>query len=186
MKMKAIFLVPKILCMIKHIPELIESGINVFKIEGRARPADYVTTVTSVYREAIDSYEIGNWKFDHKWADELKKVFNRGFDTGFYFKTPFKTSEYNEATYIKKDIGSVVNYYKNVSAAEIRLWNDLKIDDEIIIQGNKTGSIIQKVDSMQIEGEEIKTAEKGQNVGLLVKDKVRPNDVVYKRIPRKN
>ena len=66
-----------------------------------------------------------------------------------------------------------------------RLWNDLKIGDEIIIQGNKTGSIIQKVDSMQIEGEEIKTAEKGQNVGLLVKDKVRPNDVVYKRIPRK-
>ena len=137
---------PKDLCMIKYIPELIESGINVFKIEGRARPADYVTTVTSVYREAIDSYEIGNWKFDQKWADELKKVFNRGFDTGFYFKTPFKTSEYNEATYIKKDIGSVVNYYKNVSAAEIRLWNDLKIGDEIIIQGNKTGSIIQKVE----------------------------------------
>ncbi len=177
---------PKDLCMIKHVPELIEAGIDAFKIEGRARPADYVATVTKTYREAIDSYESGNWKFNEKWLEKLKSVFNRGFDTGFYFKTPFKTSQYNEATYIKKDIGSVVNYYKNVSAAEIRLWNDLKIGDEIIIQGNKTGSLIQKVESMQIEGEEIKEAEKGQNVGLLVKDKVRPNDIVYKRIPRIN
>ena len=173
---------PKDLCMVKYIPELIESGINAFKIEGRARPADYVATVTKVYREAIDSYESGNWEFNEEWVEELKKVFNRGFDTGFYFKTPYKTSQYNEATYIKKDIGSVVNYYKNVSAAEIRLWDDLKIDDEIIIQGNKTGSLIQKVESMQIDGKDIETAEKGQNVGLLVKNKVRTNDIVYKRI----
>ncbi|MEN4006884.1 MAG: U32 family peptidase [Methanobacteriaceae archaeon] len=175
---------PKDLCMIKHIPELIESGIDSFKIEGRARPADYVAAVTRVYREAVDSYESGNWKFNEKWIDELKKVFNRGFDTGFYFKTPYKTSRYNEATYIKKDIGSVLNYYKNVSAAEIRLWDDLKIDDEIIIQGNETGSLIQNVKSMQIEGKNIKEAQKGQNVGLFVEDKVRSNDTVYKRIKR--
>jgi len=173
---------PKDLCMIKHIPELIEAGISVFKIEGRARPADYVATVTKIYREAIDSYESGNWEFNEKWVDELKKVFNRGFDTGFYFKTPYKTSRYNEATYIKKDIGAVVNYYKNVSAAEIRLWDDLKIGDEIIIQGNETGSLIQKVDSMQINGKDIEAAGKCQNVGLLVKNRVRPNDIVYKRI----
>lgn len=175
---------PKDLCMIKHVPELIEAGISAFKIEGRARPADYVATVTRVYREAIDSYKSGNWKFDKRWVEELKKVFNRGFDTGFYFKTPYKTSQYNEATYIKKDTGSVVNYYKNVSAAEIRLWDDLKIGDEIIISGNKTGSLIQNVKSMQIEGKNIKEAQKGQNVGLLVEDKVRPNDTVYKRIKR--
>lgn len=173
---------PKDLCMVKHVPELIESGINAFKIEGRARPADYVATVTKVYREAIDSYETGNWEFDEKWVEELKKVFNRGFDTGFYFKTPYKTSHYNEATYIKKDIGSVVNYYKNVSAAEIRLWDDLKVGDEIIIQGNKTGSLIQKVESMQIEGKDIENVLKGQNVGLQVKNKVRPNDIIYKRV----
>ncbi|MEN4018732.1 MAG: U32 family peptidase [Methanobacterium sp.] len=173
---------PKDLCMIKHVPELIESGIDAFKIEGRARPADYVAAVTRVYREAVDSYESGNWEFNEKWVDELKKVFNRGFDTGFYFKTPYKTSHYNEATHIKKDIGSVINYYKNVSAAEIRLWDNLKIGDEIIIQGNETGSLIQKVDSMQINGKDIEAAGKGQNVGLLVKNKVRPNDIVYKRI----
>jgi len=176
---------PKDLCMIKHVPELIEAGIDAFKIEGRARAADYVATVTKTYREAIDKYENGKWEFDEKWITELKKVFNRGFDTGFYFKTPYKRSSYNEATYTKKDIGSVVNYYKNVSAAEIRLWEDLKIGDEIIIQGNKTGSLLQKVESMQINGRDIEEAKKGQNVGLFVKEKVRPNDIVYKRISRK-
>jgi len=176
---------PKDLCMIKHIPELIEAGIDAFKIEGRARSAEYVATVTRVYREAVDTYENGNWKFNEKWVEELKKVFNRGFDTGFYFKNPYKTSSYNEAVYIKKDIGSVVNYYKNVSAAEIRLWGNLKIGDEIIIQGNKTGSLIQDVESMQINGEDIKKAKKGQNIGIRVKEKVRPNDTVYKRILRK-
>ncbi|MGB9936871.1 MAG: U32 family peptidase [Methanobacterium sp.] len=175
---------PKDLCMVKHVPELIESGIDAFKIEGRARPADYVATVTKTYRKAINSYESGNWKFDEKWVEELKKVFNRGFETGFYFKTPFKTSEYNEATYIKKDIGAVVNYYKNVFAAEIRLWDNLKLGDEIIIQGNKTGSIIQIVKSMQIEGKNIESAKKGQSVGLLIEHKVRPNDIVYKRIKK--
>jgi len=175
---------PKDLCMIKHVPELIEAGIDAFKIEGRARAADYVATVTKTYREAIDKYENGKWEFDEKWITELKKVFNRGFNTGFYFKTPYKTSSYNEAIYTKKDIGSVVNYYKKVSAAEIRLWEDLKISDEIIIQGNKTGSFVQRVESMQIDGKDIQEAKKGQNVGLLVKEKVRPNDIVYKRIKR--
>ncbi|HEX3013274.1 MAG TPA: U32 family peptidase [Methanobacterium sp.] len=175
---------PKDLCTIKYIPKLIEAGIDAFKIEGRARPADYVATVTRVYRAAIDSYESGSWEFNENWTKELKKVFNRGFDTGFYFKTPYKTSQYNESTHIKKDIGSVVNYYKNVSAAEIRLWDDLKVGDEIIIEGKTTGSLIQEVESMQIEGEDITEVQKGQHVGIKVNDKVRPNDLVYKRIKR--
>ena len=179
------FFSPKDLCMIEHTPELIGAGIDAFKIEGRARPADYVATVTKVYREAIDKYETGNWEFNEQWVDDLKKVFNRGFDTGFYFKKPYKTSKYNESTYIKKDIGTVCNYYKDVSAAEIRLWDSLKVGNEIMIQGTTTGSLIQKNVSMQIDGKNIEKAEKGQNVGILVKNKVRPNDVVYKRILRK-
>ena len=172
--------------MIKHIPELMGAGIDAFKIEGRARPADYVAAVTKTYREAIDSYEFGKWEFKEGWVNDLKKVFNRGFDTGFYFKNPHKTSKDNESTYIKKDIGVVVNYYKNVSAAEIRLFDDLKIGDEIIIQGNKTGSIRQKVESMQIDGQSIYEAQKGQNVGLMIKYQVRPNDIVYKLVLRNN
>ncbi len=182
--MESHILSPRDMCMVKHVPDLMAAGIDAFKIEGRARPADYVATVTRVYREAIDCQESGNWEFQEQWIAELKKVFNRGFDTGFYFKTPYKTSQYNEATHIKKDIGVVVNYYNKVSAAEIRLWDDLKVGEEIIIQGNKTGSLLQTVESLQIEGEDIQEAVNGQNVGLKVKDKVRPHDIIYKQIKK--
>lgn len=175
---------PKDLCMIEHIPELMEAGIDAFKIEGRARPADYVGVVTRTYREAIDLYEKGEWKFNPLWLEELRKVFNRGFDTGFYYGKPEATSKSNEATHIKKDIGEVLNYYRNVSAAEIRIWDDLKVGDEIIIEGKTTGSLIQKVESIQIQGKNIDKVSRDQNVAILVEDKVKPKDVVYKRIER--
>jgi U32 family peptidase len=175
---------PKDLCMLEYIPELMESGVSSFKIEGRARPAEYVATVTRVYREAMDKYESGWWEFNKDWVQELKKVYNRGFDTGFYFKTPTKTSKYNQSTHLKKDIGEVCNYYRKVQAAEIRLWDDLEVGDEILIQGNATGSLMQYVESLEINGENIEKAFRGQNVGIKVKDKVRPHDIVFKRIKR--
>ena len=170
--------------MIEHIPELIEAGIDAFKIEGRARPADYVTTVTRTYREAIDKYNNDQWEFNPQWLMELKKVFNRGFDTGFYYKKPYKTSRYNESTHIKKDIGTITNDYRNVQAAEIKLYEDLEIGDEIIIEGQTTGSMIQNVESMQINRENIHKGFKGQNVAIAVKNKVRAGDLVYKRIKK--
>lgn len=178
---KGHILSPRDLCMVEHIPELIDAGISSFKIEGRARPADYVATATRVYREAIDSYQNDAWEFQDLWIDELKKVYNRDFDTGFYFKTPQKTSSYNQATHTKKDIGEVVNYYSQVKAAEIRLWNPLKLGDEIIIQGPNTGSVTEKVESLQIMGKNIQKVNKG-NVGVLFKHKVRPGDLVYRRV----
>jgi putative protease len=180
---KGHILSPRDLCMVEHIPELMEAGISSFKIEGRARPADYVATVTKVYREAIDSYESGAWEFQDRWMNELKKVYHRGFDTGFYFQTPHETSNYNQATHAKQDIGEVVNYYSKVKAAEIRLWNPLKVDDEIIVQGPTTGSVIQKVESMQIMGKNIHKVNEG-NVGILFEHKVRPGDFVYRRVKR--
>lgn len=182
--LKSHILSPNDLCMIEHIPKLINAGISSFKIEGRARPADYVATVTSVYREAIDSYESGNWKFNNKWLDKLMEVYNRGFDTGFYFQTPHKASSYNQATHTKQDIGEVVNYYSKVKAAEIRLWQPLNVGEEIVVQGPTTGSINQKVESLQIEHENILEAKKGQNVAISLKNKVRPGDLVYKKIKR--
>ncbi len=175
---------PKDLCMIEHIPELMEAGIDAFKIEGRARSADYVATVTRTYREAIDQYENGGGEFETKWLEDLKTVFNRGFDTGFYYRKPYKTSKYNESTYIKKDIGNVTNFYKKVQAAEIRLWEDIQVGNEIIIEGHTTGCLIQKVESMQINNQNVDKAFKGQNVAIRVENKVRPNDLVYKRILR--
>ena len=102
----------------------------------------------------------------------------------FYFTTPFKTSEDNQSKYIKKDIGQVVNYYSRVGAAELRIWDDLKIGDKIIIQGQTTGSITHTIDSMQIEGGSVEFVEKNTNVAVLIPTKVRKNDFVYKLVER--
>ena len=180
------FFSPKDMCMIEYIPELIKSGVTSFKIEGRARSPDYGALVTNVYRQAIDEYCNNplDYSFNNKWLDELNSVFNRGFDTNFYFTTPFETSEDNQSKYIKKDIGQVVNYYNKVKAAEIRIWDDLSIGDKIIIQGQKTGSITHQIDSMQIDGENVDTVGKGCNVAIAIPTKVRKNDFIYKLVER--
>jgi len=180
------FFSPKDMCMIEYIPELIKSGVTSFKIEGRARSPDYGALVTNVYRQAIDEYCNNplDYSFNNKWLDELNSVFNRGFDTNFYFTTPFETSEDNQSKYIKKDIGQVVNYYNKVKAAEIRIWDDLSIGDKIIIQGQKTGSITHQINSMQIDGENVDTVGKGCNVAIAIPTKVRKNDFIYKLVER--
>ena len=180
------FFSPKDMCMIEYIPELMKSGVASFKIEGRARSPDYGAMVTGIYREAIDCYQEDsiNYKVKDEWMEELTAVFNRGFDTNFYFNTPFETSEDNQSKYIKKDIGQVVNYYNKVGAAELRIWDDLKIGDKIIIQGQTTGSITHTIDSMQIEGESLDAVGKNSNVAVLIPTKVRKNDFVYKLIER--
>ena len=180
------FFSPKDLCMIEYIPDLMKSGVASFKIEGRARSPDYGAMVTGIYREAIDDYERNPSGFEVKkeWVDELSSVFNRGFDTNFYFNTPFEKSEDNQSKYIKKDIGQVVNYYNKAKAAELRIWDGLKIGDKIIIQGRTTGSITHTIDSMQIEGESVGSVEKGSNVAIAMPEKVRENDFVYKLVER--
>ena len=180
------FFSPKDMCMIEYIPELMESGVASFKIEGRARSPDYGAMVTGIYRQAIDDYERDplNYKVRDEWMDELTSVFNRGFDTNFYFNTPFEKSEDNQSKYIKKDIGQVVNYYNKVKAAELRIWDDLSVGDRIIIQGKTTGSITHTIDSMQIEGKSVDSVEKGCNVAIAMPEKVRENDFVYKLVER--
>lgn len=180
------FFSPKDMCMIDYIPELMESGVASFKIEGRARSPDYGAMVTGVYREAIDSYLANpdGYKVKDEWMDELTGVFNRGFDTNFYFSTPFEVSEDNQSRYVKKDIGHIVNYYSKVKAAEIRIWDDLAIGDRIMIQGRTTGSVTHTIDSMQIEGESVSEVKRGCNVAIAIPTKLRENDFVYKLIER--
>ncbi|MDR2545857.1 MAG: U32 family peptidase [Methanobrevibacter sp.] len=184
---KTNFLSAKDLTMIEYIPQLMKSGVEGFKIEGRGRSPDYVATATRIFREGINQYNLSQeknekYEFNPKWLSELKKVFHRGFDTGFYFSQPYETSEDNVATHRKKDIGKVVNYYNKIKVGEIQLWDELSIFDEIIIQGNTTGSINQIVKSMEINGKAIKKVEKGKTVAIAIKDKVRKNDHVYKLI----
>lgn len=185
---KTNFFSPKDLAMIEHIPEIIDTGVCAFKIEGRSRPADYGSTAVKVYKYAIDLYnkDPSTYKYDSKWMDELSEVFNRGFDTGFYFKQPYLRSDNNKSKYIKKDIAKVVNYYNKVKVAELKLWDDLAIGDMILIQGPTTGSVKVKVESMEINNKKIKLAKKGTNVAVAISEKLRENDFVYRLDRRKD
>lgn len=180
------FFSPKDMMMIEHIPELIDTGVASFKIEGRARSPDYGAMVTGVYRQAIDRYfeNPDDYKVDPSWIERLSEVFNRGFDTGFYFNQPYEISEDNQSKYIKKDIGKVVNYYSKVKVAELKIWDDLAFGDKILIQGQTTGSIEHVIESMEIDRKPIERAPKGCNVAVACETKVRENDFVYKLTER--
>lgn len=180
------FFSAKDMAMIEHIPELIETGVDSFKIEGRSRSPDYGAKVTGIYREAIDTYlkNPKEYKTNPKWIEELSEVFNRGFDTGFYFDVPNGISEDNQSKYIKKDIGKVVNYYNKIKVAELKIHEDFSIGDKLLIQGKTTGSVEHVVDSIQVNGENIEIAKKGTNVAIAMPDKVRENDFVYKLVLR--
>ena len=144
------FLNSRDLCTIAYIPELIEANIDAFKIEGRMRHPHYVEIVSKTYREAIDAYYNGTFtkKKAGKWVTELKKVYNRGFTPGFYFKrvteddhqykSPANLSHYR---YIR--VGQIENYSKDERIATVSLDNGyLSKNDDILIMGVETDTYI--------------------------------------------
>ena len=169
---------PNDLCTIEILDKLVKAGIKSFKIEGRNRSPEYVKTVTEVYREVLDKkYNKNNL------LKKLKTVYHRGFSTGFYLGKPVNewTKAYgSKATKKKVYVGVVKHFYTNINVAEIKIeTKGIKINDNIMFQGNKTGVKEQKVISMQINKKEVKQVKKGQSFGLKTKSKVRENDKVY-------
>ena len=176
----------KDLCSIEFIDKIIETGAAALKIEGRAKQPEYVKTVIESYKQAIDAYY--NKDLTDELKTELKKklesVYNRGFSTGFYFNKPtekdFATEYGSVATSKKVFIGPVLNYYKKVNVAEVKiLSNELKKGVKIIIIGNKTGCVETTVESIQKNKNELDKATKGDVVGIKIDQLVRENDKVY-------
>ena len=179
---------PKDICTIKVLDKLIESGVSVFKLEGRGRSADYVYTVTSAYRKCVDKILERNGKvepdFLNKLTEELETVFNRGFwDGGYYLgKTEEMWSGYsgNRATLKKTHIGHITNFFSKISVCEINLKaGGLKQGDLILVTGNTTGSVKFKVDGIHLGGKLVDKAEKGDIISLKTQIKLRRNDKVY-------
>jgi U32 family peptidase len=177
---------PKDLCALPFLDKLIETKIDAFKIEGRNRSPEYVALVTKVYRKAIDAYF--DRKFSKQLVDnllkELKKVYNRDFSSGFYLGLPdekdFTDAYGSKASEKKEYVGHVINYFKKVKAAEIKIeTKELKAGDEVWIIGNKTGSLREKIVSIEINHKKISYAKKGQRVAVKLKNVVRQNDKVY-------
>ncbi len=182
----------KDLCMIEHIPKLVKAGIDSFKIEGRLRDARYVETAGRCYCEAIDAFFEGTFskKKAQGWIKELENAYNRGFSTGFYFSTPGKKeftydSSNSHAKSARKLAGIVTNFYPKVSVAAVRLTSDIRVGDEIIIEG-KTSYSRQNIESIEKSGKKLERAGKGEIVGIKLKDIARKNDSVYAVVKNKN
>lgn len=171
----------KDLCTLPFIEKMKEAGITSFKIEGRNRNPEYVYTVTKIYRKALNK-RLSKKEIEES-LEELKKVYNRGFSSGFYIKAPtsddFTNSDSGEQTENKTFIGKIVKYWPNISVAAIRLnASKLKIGDEIYIIGEKTGLIKHKIETMQINNNPVNEATKGEEVGIKL-PLCRVNDDIY-------
>ncbi len=182
---------PKDLCTIGFLDRLIDSGVRVLKIEGRARSAEYVKEVTSCYNEAVLALE--NGLYDEvrigEWKKRLSSVFNRGFWDGYYLGQ--KIGEWNtnygsSSTKRKVYIGKITNYFTNLKVTEIKLENgDLNIGDTILITGPTTGVIEYIVEEIRVDLKVTEKAVKGELCSIKVSDYLRRSDKVYKWVDAK-
>jgi len=171
----------KDLCTLPFIEKLKKANISAFKIEGRNRNAEYVNTVTKIYRKALDKKLTK--KETQSSLKELKKVYNRGFSSGFYLKLPtsddFSESENGEAKEKKLFVGRIEKYWNKIKVAQVKiLTGKLKINNEIYIKGNTTGIIRAKIKSMEINKKQVKEAKKPQDIAIQL-PKCRKGDEVY-------
>ncbi len=176
---------PRDLCSIEFVDKLIESGLDCFKIEGRAKDPDYVKTVISCYREAIDAYHKGS--YDDASAKKLKqrlmRVFHRGFSDGFFFGRPISdfTDSYGPKTEAKKRfVGRIRKFYSKINVAEISIESSpVSVGDNIQIQGPTTGVMDFQLSSIEVEHRKLKKTKKGMRVGIKCSGTARPNDLVF-------
>ncbi len=185
---------PEDLCTIEFIDKIIETGVDSFKIEGRKRSPEYAAAVTNAYRKAIDLYFEGKLTPEIKTelVKDLKKVFNRGFSSGFYFNIP-GSEEYaniygSKASTRKEFLGKVINYYKQAEVVHISIeTGTVKEGDEIYILGETTGVVQLKAENILNEDKKVYSATKGDKVTFKCGEIVRPKDAVYliKNVPVK-
>ena len=177
---------PKDLCTISMIDKLIDAGVTVFKIEGRARSPEYVFTVTKAYREAIDAVINTTYTKEKvkSWRDELKKVFNRGFwENGYYLGK--RLGEWagtygSKATTEKVQVGKVIHYFNKKGIAEIHIdAGDFRVGDKLLFTGPTTGVVFVTVESIMSDNTPTGCGIKGHSVTVPVSELVRVNDKVF-------
>lgn len=182
---------PKDLKTIRFIDRMMESGVRVFKIEGRARSAEYVYTVVQCYKEAIQSVLDGTFTDEKKdeWDKRLATVFNRGFWDGYYQGQTM--GEWNQnygsaATEKKVYVGKGMKYFSKIGVAEFLIEAaELDKGDKILITGPTTGVIYLNADEIRYDLKPVDKATKGQRISIAVPDKVRPSDKLYKLVATK-
>lgn len=177
---------PKDLCTVGFVNKMIDAGVRVFKIEGRARSAEYVRTVCECYNEAILACLDHTYTADRiqEWKARLATVFNRGFWDGYYLGQ--RLGEWSEVYGSKAEkkkilLGKVTNYFANLQVGEFKIESfDLHVGEEILIQGPTTGTLQMKVEEIRVDLAPVEKVDKGMLCSIQVPEKVRRGDKIYK------
>lgn len=177
---------PKDLCTIHFLNKIIDSGVKVLKIEGRARPPEYVYTVVECYREAVESHFNGTYSREKivRWKEKLETVFNRGFWDGYYLGQRLGewSNEYgSKATKRKIFIGKGMNYFPKIRVAEFLCEaSELHTGDEILITGPTTGVIQTQVKEIRVDFKNVESTSKGERFSIPLDTVIRRSDKLYK------
>ena len=182
---------PKDLKTIHFLNKMIDAGVRVFKIEGRARGPEYVKTVCKSYDEAIHAYLAGTYNEENieVWDKQISSVFNRGFWDGYYLGQRLGewSSNYgSQATHRKVYVGKGTNYFPNIGVAEFLLEaQNLKVGDNILITGPTTGAVELTVPELRLDLQPVSEVKKGDRFSLPIGDKIRRNDKLFKIVEAK-
>jgi len=179
---------PQDLCTIGFLDRIVGAGVSILKIEGRGRSPEYVKTVVECYREAVDAVVARTYTPERveEWTARLSSVYNRGFWDGYYLGR--KMGEWAKqhgsvATQTKEYVGRVMNYYRKLNVAEVRMDSgELTVGDRIYIQGPHTGVIETTVNEIRVDLKPIPSAKKGELCSIPVPQFLRRADKIYKII----
>ena len=179
---------PKDLKTIHFMNKMLDAGVRVFKIEGRARGPEYVRLVTTCYREAIESYcddTFTQEKID-VWNEKLSTVFNRGFWDGYYLGQRLGewTHRYGSgATKRKVYVGKAIKHFGNLGVTEFLIeTQSVMVGDELLVTGPTTGALFITADDIRVDMQTTQEAVKGDFFSIKTNEKIRPNDQLYKMV----
>lgn len=180
---------PKDLKTIHFLDRMIDAGVTVFKIEGRARGPEYVATAVRCYSEAIEAICDGTYTDAavSGWDERLARIFNRGFWDGYYLGQRLGewSSKYgSSATRVKHYVAKGVKYFSHLGVGEFLMEaGELRVGDEIVITGPTTGALMITVESIMVGCRPVDKAVKGDAFSIPVPAKIRPSDKLYRWDP---
>lgn len=182
---------PKDLKTIHFLNKVLDAGVSVLKIEGRARSPEYVKTTAECYSEAVKAWQEGTFTEEKikDWNKRLSTVFNRGFWDGYYLGQrlgEWSANYGSQATKRKLYLGKCTNYFTNIQVAEFKLeTKNLKVGDEIIITGPTTGVFQTNVEEIRFDLKPVEEGLKGQRISVPVETKLRRSDKLFKLVDAK-
>ncbi len=176
---------PKDLKTIHFLNKMIDAGVRVFKIEGRARGPEYVAETVACYSEAIEAICAGNYDEEkiRVWDERLARVFNRGFWNGYYMGERLGewSAKYgSSATRVKRYAAKATRYFPKIGVGEFLLEaGELKVGDEVVVTGPTTGALIFKIEELRLDVDPVEKVTKGSLFSTPVPAKVRTSDRLY-------